>query len=83
MSVATQVNGRAGTGPRAASRAALDVMLTDAAVDSGTVGRLVQPGAVVRLAGGLSGTAQGVDELGRLIVNGVAHSSAEVERVDV
>ena len=26
---------------------------------------------------------EGVDDLGRLIVGGVAHSSAEVERVDV
>jgi BirA family biotin operon repressor/biotin-[acetyl-CoA-carboxylase] ligase len=40
-------------------------------------------GRTVQLAGGRSGPAEGVDELGRLIVGGVAHSSAEVERVDV
>ena len=40
-------------------------------------------GRAVQLAGGRSGPAEGVDDLGRLIVGGVAHSSAEVERVDV
>lgn len=40
-------------------------------------------GRAVQLAGGRAGPAEGVDDLGRLIVGGVAHSSAEVERVDV
>jgi BirA family biotin operon repressor/biotin-[acetyl-CoA-carboxylase] ligase len=40
-------------------------------------------GRTVRLAGGRSGPVEGVDEHGRLIVDGVAHSSAEVERVEV
>ena len=43
MSAVTPTNGRASTGPRAASRAALDVLLTDAAIEPRTVGRLVQP----------------------------------------
>jgi len=40
-------------------------------------------GRTVRLAGGRSGPVEGVDEVGRLVVGGVAHSSAEVESVDV
>jgi len=40
-------------------------------------------GRTVRLAGGRSGPVEGVDAQGRLIVDGVAHSSAEVERVDI
>jgi hypothetical protein len=47
-------NGTASTGARAASRAALDVMLTDAAIEPATVGRLVAPGATARLASGLA-----------------------------
>jgi BirA family biotin operon repressor/biotin-[acetyl-CoA-carboxylase] ligase len=40
-------------------------------------------GRTVSLTGGRSGPVEGVDEQGRLIVDGVPHSSAEVERVDV
>jgi polyhydroxyalkanoate synthase subunit PhaC len=47
-------DGRPQTGVRAASRAALDVMLTDAAFEPGTVGRLVQPWTAARLASGLA-----------------------------
>src|SRR4051812_8845206 len=54
MSTAAVTDGRFSPGPRAASRAALDVLLTDAAIESGTVGRLVQPVTAARLAGGLA-----------------------------
>jgi poly[(R)-3-hydroxyalkanoate] polymerase subunit PhaC len=54
VSAVAPTDGRASTGARAASRAALDVMLTDAAIEPGAVGRLVAPGAAVRLAGGLA-----------------------------
>ena len=47
-------NGGSSRGPRAASRAALDVLLTDAAIEPRTVGRLVQPVTAARLAGGLA-----------------------------
>lgn len=47
------VNGRATRGARAASRAALDVMLTDAAIEPGAR-RLVQPAAALRLGGALA-----------------------------
>jgi polyhydroxyalkanoate synthase subunit PhaC len=47
-------NGRSATGARAASRAALDVLLTDAAIEPRTLGRLVQPVTAARLAGGLA-----------------------------
>jgi BirA family biotin operon repressor/biotin-[acetyl-CoA-carboxylase] ligase len=40
-------------------------------------------GRRVRLAGGADGTVDGVDGDGRLVVDGVAHASAEVERVEV
>ena len=39
-------------------------------------------GRRVRLAGGAEGTCDGVDGEGRLVVDGVPHTSAEVERVD-
>jgi polyhydroxyalkanoate synthase subunit PhaC len=42
------------TGPRAATQAGLDVMLTDAAIEPGTAARLVRPGAAARLAGRLA-----------------------------
>jgi class II poly(R)-hydroxyalkanoic acid synthase len=45
---------RNGRGPREVSRAALDVILTDAAIEPGAVGRLAQPGAAIKLAGGLA-----------------------------
>jgi polyhydroxyalkanoate synthase len=51
---AVAANGRSQTGARAASRAALDVMLTDAAFEPGTVGRLLQPWTAARLATGLA-----------------------------
>jgi hypothetical protein len=38
---------------------------------------------MVMLAGGRSGRCDGAGPDGRLIVDGVAHSSAEVERVEV
>jgi polyhydroxyalkanoate synthase len=47
-------NNHASTGPVAASRAALDVMLTDAALEPGGVRRFVKPGAAVRAAAGLA-----------------------------
>jgi polyhydroxyalkanoate synthase len=53
MSAAVTVDGQPAPGARAASRAALDVLLTDAAIEPGTVGRLVQPVTAARLAGGL------------------------------
>jgi BirA family biotin operon repressor/biotin-[acetyl-CoA-carboxylase] ligase len=40
-------------------------------------------GRAVQLVGGHRGLCQGVDELGRLIVDGHAHTSAEVERVEM
>jgi BirA family biotin operon repressor/biotin-[acetyl-CoA-carboxylase] ligase len=40
-------------------------------------------GRRVVLAGAAAGVSGGVDEQGRLLVDGRAHSSAEVERVDV
>ena len=40
-------------------------------------------GRTVSLAGGGTGLCAGVDELGRLLVDGRAYASAEVERVDV
>ena len=40
-------------------------------------------GRTVRLAGGAEGVVDGVDGDGRLVVDGVAHASAEVERVEV
>ena len=40
-------------------------------------------GRILQLVGGRRGLCEGVDELGRLIVDGHAHSSAEVERVEM
>jgi BirA family transcriptional regulator, biotin operon repressor / biotin---[acetyl-CoA-carboxylase] ligase len=40
-------------------------------------------GHTVQLVGGRRGLCEGVDELGRLIVDGHAHTSAEVERVEM
>jgi BirA family biotin operon repressor/biotin-[acetyl-CoA-carboxylase] ligase len=40
-------------------------------------------GHAVQLVGGRRGLCEGVDELGRLIVDGHAHSSAEVELVEM
>ena len=56
-----------GRGPRAAGQAALDVMLTDAAIDPGAARRLVQPGAALKLVGNLAAKPQQVaDRLGAL-----------------
>jgi polyhydroxyalkanoate synthase len=52
MSTITETNGQ--TGARAASRAALGVMLTDAAIEQPSAARIVQPAAAVKLAGGLA-----------------------------
>ena len=53
-----RANGRepdhAVTGPREATRAALEVMLTDAAVGPGLAGRFLQPTVAGKLAGGLA-----------------------------
>ncbi len=54
MTTVTQINGQVATGPRAAARAALDVTLTEAAMEPGTAARLVRPGAAARLAGSLA-----------------------------
>ena len=47
-------NGHTGTGPVAASRAALDVMLTDAALEPGGVRRFVKPTAALKAAAALA-----------------------------
>jgi|SRR5689334_9933446 len=47
------------------------------------LGRNELAGRTVRLAGGGEGRVDSVDAEGRLVVNGVAHASAEVERVEV
>jgi polyhydroxyalkanoate synthase subunit PhaC len=52
VSAVTETHGSAGA--RAASRAALGVMLTDAAVEQPGAARMVQPAAAVKLAGGLA-----------------------------
>jgi len=54
MTTVTQTNGQVANGPRAAAHAALDVMLTEAAMEPGTAARLVRPGAAARLAGSLA-----------------------------
>ena len=51
---AAETNGRVAHGSRAATQAALDVMLTDAAIEPGIAARLVRPGAAARLAGSLA-----------------------------
>jgi polyhydroxyalkanoate synthase len=45
---------RSQTGPVAASRVALDVLLTDAALEPGGVNRFVKPAAAVKTVGGLA-----------------------------
>ena len=54
MTTTTTNNGRTATGARAAGRAALDVMLTDAAVGPGVARRFLQPTVAAKLAGGLA-----------------------------
>jgi polyhydroxyalkanoate synthase len=51
---ALRENNHSSTGPVAASRAALDVMLTDAALEPGGVRRFVKPTAAVKAAAGLA-----------------------------
>ena len=47
------------------------------------LGRDELRGRRVTLVGGRSGLCEGTDGEGRLLVDGVAHTSAEVERVEV
>jgi polyhydroxyalkanoate synthase len=54
MSTTTTTELEPANGARAASRAALDVLLTDAAMERGAVGAHVQPATAARLAGGLA-----------------------------
>ena len=54
MTTVIQTNAHVATGPRAATHAALGVMLTDAAIEPRTAARLVRPGAAARLAGSLA-----------------------------
>ncbi len=79
MSTITETNGRAATGPRAAGRAALDVMLTDAAIEPTAAARLVHPTAAGRLAGGLARhprrTAGRVRDLGTELIRVAAGGS--------
>ena len=49
MTTVTETNRQVTPGPRAATQAALDVMLTDAAIEPGPAGRLVRPGPAARL----------------------------------
>jgi polyhydroxyalkanoate synthase len=52
-SAATAAEEKTTPGTRAATRAALDVMLTDAAVGPGVAGRFLRPGTAGRIAAGL------------------------------
>ena len=54
MATGTEANGRAPIGPRAATRAALEVMLTDAAVSQSPARRFLDPVATAQLAGSLA-----------------------------
>jgi len=54
MTTVTQTNGQVANGPRAAAHAALEVMLTEAAMEPGTAARLLRPRAAARLAGSLA-----------------------------
>jgi polyhydroxyalkanoate synthase len=73
-----QTNHRAETGPRAAGQAALDVMLTDAAVGPGTARRFLEPNATVKLGASLARRPDAVArravglgiELGRVAAGG-------------
>ena len=47
-------DGQASTGSAAAARAALDVMLTDAAIGRGRTGRFLDPLSAAKLAGALA-----------------------------
>jgi polyhydroxyalkanoate synthase len=52
--MSTETRNENSVGARAAARSALDVMLTDAAVDHGGVGRFLKPSAAARVAAGLA-----------------------------
>jgi polyhydroxyalkanoate synthase len=71
----------ADVGPRAAARAALDVMLTDAAVGQSRASRFLDPVSSVKLAGSLAGrpraVARRVGALGSELVR-VASGSSEL-----
>jgi polyhydroxyalkanoate synthase len=54
MAGGTSTNDVAQTGPRAATRAALDVMLTDAALEQHGTSRFLQPGAAAKALAGLA-----------------------------
>ncbi len=54
MNATTEQNGSTTIGARASVRSALDVMLTDAALDHGGSSRFIQPGAAVKTVAGLS-----------------------------
>ncbi len=60
MTTVTETNRQVTPGPRAATQAALDVMLTEAAVEPGPAGRLLRPGPAARLAGSLARRPQRV-----------------------
>jgi poly[(R)-3-hydroxyalkanoate] polymerase subunit PhaC len=79
---ATTTKGQGRRGARGAGQAALDVMLTDAAIDPGAARRLVQPGAAMKLAGSLAARPQKVaDRLGGLAseLARVASGSSELK----
>jgi polyhydroxyalkanoate synthase len=54
MAADTSMNDQAETGARVAARAALDVMLTDAALEQGGTSRFLQPAATANVVGGLA-----------------------------
>ena len=54
MTTITDTDRQLAFGPRAATQAALDIMLTEAAIEPGTAARLVRPGTAARLAGSLA-----------------------------
>jgi poly[(R)-3-hydroxyalkanoate] polymerase subunit PhaC len=60
MTSTTDTDRQLAHGPRAATQAALDVMLTEAAVEPGAAARLVRPGTAARLAGSLARRPQRV-----------------------
>ncbi len=60
MTSTTDTDRQPAHGPRAATQAALDVMLTEAAVEPGAAARLVRPGTAARLAGSLARRPQRV-----------------------
>jgi polyhydroxyalkanoate synthase len=79
MADGTSTNDRAQTGSRAATRAALDVMLTDAALEQRGASRFLQPAATAKVLGGLARhpdrVARRVGGLGSELARVVAGSS--------